>query len=154
MFPSPQMRGGPVHGPHQSEAAVHPDPEPGQRSPGVPARGEHVQRRVHRGAQRRAAGPAPWTAEPAGELRQYLHHLPARVSSSATGFVAESWGTIWNLTKHKARASGAPLWWGAVCAVNQPSSFHIAPLLKGLLSFFWKVSFSLRMRTCPLLFLN
>lgn len=82
-----QVRGGPVRGSYQPEAAVHPDAEPGQRRPGFPAGGEDVQRRLRLGPRRRPAGPAAPPAEAAGELRQYLHRLPVGIMS---GFLAES----------------------------------------------------------------
>lgn len=70
------MRGGPVHAGAQQEAALCAGPAPGQRSPGLSAGAQRLQRRVRLGPLRRAAGPASRTTEPPGELRQYLHHLP------------------------------------------------------------------------------
>lgn len=69
------MRGGSVHAGAQPEAALHAGPAPGQRSPGLSASAQRLQRRVRLGPLRGAAGPASPTTEPAGELCQYLHHL-------------------------------------------------------------------------------
>lgn len=63
----------PVQGAFQPEAAVHKHPGPGERTLGLPAYTEHMQRRLHLWPLRRSAWRTSWTAEPVGQLCQYLY---------------------------------------------------------------------------------
>lgn len=62
----------PVQGPYQSETAVHTHSGAGERTSGLLAYVEHMQRRLHLRSLCRAARRASGTTEPAGQLCQYL----------------------------------------------------------------------------------
>lgn len=62
----------PVQGPYQSETAVHTHSGAGERTSGLLAYVERMQRRLHLWSLRRAARRASGTTEPAGQLCQYL----------------------------------------------------------------------------------
>lgn len=106
-----------VQDPCQSEAAVHTHPDPGGGVLGLPAYGEHMQRRLHLRPLRRTAQRASWTTEQAGTICQYQNCCVC---------------AIWTVQLHHWQLKLLVIGW---------ANFTIKPLVSGSLRKLWKWTF-------------